>query len=474
MEAATPHSGIRGIACSRSSILIGFVLVLLTIAVYTPVLDCLMVADDFRKIGGNEFEQAIRSLHGTAGIGRNEYRPVVDVSFALSKLLWNGDARGYHFDSIVLHTLNVLLLFFLLRLLGQPVIISGMAAALFSVHPLCHERVAWIAARDGLLSTLFMLLSIFAYMLARGREFKPVGLGLSLGFFLFGLISYEGSIVLPGIMLALELVLMRGGDPHVKIRLWNAFLNIRWHVCVLIFYFLWWVVLFRGEAGQYNPSWAIGNALHNYYRLLYQLFYGNSRLLGVLYFGLLFAVFLMPRPHRRLAAFSLIWVLFSFFPFAFSSGFADRFAYFSSMGYAVVLALMIYAITAARRREIGLALGVIIFLTFSGYYIRGLRSRLSDWKRAGQIADSIPRQIKKLYPDLPDGARLVLTGIPRLHGHAYVYPVGLEYSVSRFYPGKKLQVLYGADPDSGGRREVQSFFFNYVDGAGTKPDSGTE
>ena len=69
----------------------------------------------------------------------------------------------HHFDSMLLHTLNVVLLFLLLAKATAASLRSFMVAALFALHPLNVESVAWVAERKSLLSTLFLLLALAAY-----------------------------------------------------------------------------------------------------------------------------------------------------------------------------------------------------------------------------------------------------------------------------------------------------------------------
>jgi hypothetical protein len=449
-------------------ILVGAGLVLLTILVYLPALDSLMVADDFIKIDQMCFDHAIHSLHHTAGFGRNEYRPVVAFSYTLSNWLWRGAVRGYHFDNVFWHTINVVLLFWWILLLTRSAAISGMAAAIFAVHPIAVERVAWITSRDCIVSTLFLLLTLIAYTLPRcksGSESK-IFKGLSVFFFVLCLLSYEGSVVLPGLLVALEFLIFAQPSQEFWKRMRTAFAKTVWHIIALIIYLAWWILLFRGEIGQYNESYALGNVLHNYYSMLYQLFHGNARIAGVLYFGLLFTFFIMRREHRKLAAFSLLFTLLAFIPFIFSTGFAPRFAYSCMIGYATLIALMIYSCTALQNARAGIGIAALIFVILAGYYMIAVRTRLSDWVIAGQIADSIPRQIKTLHPDLPGGATLMLARIPPLYGHAYVYPLGLEASIRRFYPDRDLHVIYGFGEMSSITKKVKPqephiFYFIY-------------
>jgi hypothetical protein len=447
---------------------IGAGLVLLTIILYLPALDSLMVADDFIKIDQMYFDHAIDLLHHTAGFGRNEYRPVVAFSYALSTWVWRGTVRGYHFDNVFWHAINVILLFWWILLLTRSSAISGMAAAIFAVHPIAVERVAWITSRDCIVSTLFLLLTLIAYTLPRckSESESKIFKGLSVFFFILSLLSYEGSVVLPGFLVALEFLIFAQPGQEFWKRVRTAFAKTVWHIIALIIYLTSWIIFFHGEIGQYHESYALGNVLHNYYSMLYQLFHGNARIAGVLYFGLLFTFFLMRREHRKLAAFSLLFMLLAFIPFILSTGFAPRFAYLCAIGYATLIALMIYSCTALKNASAGMRIAALIFVILAGYYMVAVRTRLSDWVIAGQIADRIPRQVKTLHPDLPSGATLMLARIPPLYGHAYVYPLGLEASIRRFYPDRDLHVIYSSGEMNGiaGKAKPQGphiFYFIY-------------
>jgi hypothetical protein len=211
----------------------------------------------------------------------------------------------------------------------------------------------------------------------------------------------------------------------------------------------WWAILFHGSVGQYDLSYATGSIFRNYYSLLYQLLHGHSHLAGLLYFALLVFAFLLPREHRPLARFSILYMLIAFLPFVIIEGFARRFAYASAAGYAALIALLIYACAIRKPAAAGSAirlipqpLAALIFIALAGYYAVDLRARISDWKTAGEIADSIPRQIKALYPDLPDGSKLVLARIPHMPA-TRTYTARPQTSVERLYPGRDLQVIYG-------------------------------
>jgi MFS family permease len=459
-------------------------LFLVAIAVYYPALDVRPVADDFHIVDQIHFDDAFRYLSDTFGFGRNEYRPVAAFSFALSNSIWQGDHRGYHLESILLHALNSVLLFSWLYLLTGTTLIPGLAGLLFAVHPIHHSRVIWISARESLLSSAFLLAALITYTLAReaphvqarhsGRKAIALAI-LSLLFFSLGLLSYEGAVVLPGILLGMEFFLFTPKPETLWNRLRIALLRTLPYLGVLLVYLTFWIFLFRGQVGHYDLSYTVGNFVKNYHSLLYQLLHGHQYLAGVLYLVPLLLGLSLPRERRRFLWFSLFLIFVSFLPFSMITGFASRFAYKSTIGYALLVALLLCAGifrpgmgSALRPANPRLLIAAATFVLVFGYYASDVRGRIPDWKIAGEIADCIPKRVKSIYPDLPDGSTLVLARIPKMHGRAYVYPLGLRYSILRLYPGRDLRVFYGSDEldrileARNIERNPHAFFFQYV------------
>jgi tetratricopeptide (TPR) repeat protein len=91
------------------------------------------------------------------------WHPVTWLSHQLDVSLFGRDAGAHLLVNVLLHLLNVILLFLWLRLATGAFWRSGVVAALFAVHPLHVESVAWISERKDVLSTLFLLLTLHAY-----------------------------------------------------------------------------------------------------------------------------------------------------------------------------------------------------------------------------------------------------------------------------------------------------------------------
>ncbi len=129
-----------------------------------------------------------------------DWHPLAWLSHALDTEVFGFDADGPHDENVLLHTLNGVLLFWLLQRATGRVGRSAMVAALFALHPINVESVAWISERKNLLSMLFFLLALAAY---RWYASKPrVGRYLVVAaFFALGLMAKPQVITLPFVLL---------------------------------------------------------------------------------------------------------------------------------------------------------------------------------------------------------------------------------------------------------------------------------
>jgi len=129
--------------------------------------------------------------------------PLTWLSLMLDAQIYGRFPGGYHVTNLLLHAVNSLLLFWFLNKATQNQIRSVFVAALFALHPLHVESVAWVTERKDVLSTLFGLLSLIAYV--RGvREERRSNLVVSFLFFVCSLASKPTLVTLPFIFLLLD------------------------------------------------------------------------------------------------------------------------------------------------------------------------------------------------------------------------------------------------------------------------------
>lgn len=187
----------------------GLVLVAMTLLAYLPATTAGYIWDDDYYVYDNP------TLKDAGGLGRiwlepgatPQYYPLVHSTYWIEYRMWGAKPGGYHVVNILLHGLGAVLLWRLLSRLAVPG--AWVAAAVFAVHPINVESVAWITERKNTLSGVFYLASALAFLgwrLPRGPETRgsPWRYLAALVFFLCALLSKTVTASLPA---ALMLVL---------------------------------------------------------------------------------------------------------------------------------------------------------------------------------------------------------------------------------------------------------------------------
>jgi protein O-mannosyl-transferase len=92
------------------------------------------------------------------------WHPLTMLSHMVDWQLFGDDAGGHHWTSVIIHIFNTILLFLLFRTMTGAVWRSAFVAALFAIHPINVESVAWIAERKNVLSTFFWITTMLFYV----------------------------------------------------------------------------------------------------------------------------------------------------------------------------------------------------------------------------------------------------------------------------------------------------------------------
>ncbi|MBI9084513.1 MAG: tetratricopeptide repeat protein [Desulfobacterales bacterium] len=203
----TPSRWLLGIS---ESVWIAFFLAAATLAVYHPVAgfgfvnfdDPLWVSENPMVRNGFSLDAFLWSFT-RATEKANYWVPVTWLSLFFDRVVYGMDAGGYHFTNLLLHIANTLLVFFCLKRISGAIWPSGFVAALFALHPLHVESVAWITERKDVLSAFFWMLSIWVYAwYARKPGIKRYMLLVFV--FMLGIMSKPMMLTLPLVLLLLD------------------------------------------------------------------------------------------------------------------------------------------------------------------------------------------------------------------------------------------------------------------------------
>ncbi|HEY6391778.1 MAG TPA: tetratricopeptide repeat protein [Bryobacteraceae bacterium] len=168
---------------------------------------------NYRGLGWTEIEW----MWSSHLLGR--YVPITWMTLGLDYTIWEMNPLGYHLTSVLFHTVNAVLFYFLslalLRLamrdrskeMQARIPVGALfAALLFALHPLRAESVAWVTERRDVVSGMFFLLAILVYL--RGRKYYWA----CFGFFILALLSKEIAVTLPVVLLILDAYPLRRLD----------------------------------------------------------------------------------------------------------------------------------------------------------------------------------------------------------------------------------------------------------------------
>jgi hypothetical protein len=192
----------------------GALLFLLVAAVFLPAVthdfitydDPVYVTGNAHVRGGLTWDNIAWAFHSTEA---SNWHPLTWISHMADCQVYGLHPWGHHLTNVLLHALNAFLLFATLRRMTGAPWRSLFVAALFGLHPLHVESVAWVSERKDVLSTTFWMLVLWAYArrdeLARAKApGAMVFYGLALLFFALGLMCKSMLVTLPCVLLLLD------------------------------------------------------------------------------------------------------------------------------------------------------------------------------------------------------------------------------------------------------------------------------
>jgi hypothetical protein len=233
--AQTPLSlAIQSTAAARRKIIFCLILAAAALAAYFPVLHNGFVNyDDPRYITDNSHIQSgldWQSIHWAAtAYYESNWHPLTWISHAADISIFHLNPAGHHAVSVLFHACNAVLLFLILRSATKRDWESFFVAALFALHPVNVESVAWASERKNVLSVFFLLLALYAY----GKYVERPGIGrcaVVAMCFALGLTAKPQIITFPFLLLLWDFWPLQRWSPSAKSRVNNGHVATVWRL----------------------------------------------------------------------------------------------------------------------------------------------------------------------------------------------------------------------------------------------------
>jgi len=233
---------------SKSTFLLIFIIIFFSQLIYVNSLSNQFVYDDDFTIVNNYFVKTWSNFpllfqkDYFKYSGELSYRPVVTLSYFVDYSLWKLNPFGFHLTNTLLHTFNVILLFFLFTQLYSNRLAAFAGTLLFLCHPVITETVNAISYREDLLASVFFIAAFLLYVKIN-KKYTALTYCSSLVCYLLALFSKEIAVTLPVLIFLYDIILNKKCDIKHKIfRIYPGY------ILIMIFYIVMRFAIFHNPA----------------------------------------------------------------------------------------------------------------------------------------------------------------------------------------------------------------------------------
>lgn len=364
-----------------------FVFILILISAFTFLLYLnathgKFVYDDFKIIVENSFIKEWRYLHKVftkdyfSISGEMSYRPLVTISYFVDYAIWRLNPFGFHLTNVILHTINTVLFYLLLRAVLRNKMIVVFSVFFFVTHPVLVETVNAVGYREDLLSATFLLVSLIYYIKSDdllSKKSSPKARfslyhAISLIAYAFALFSKEMAITLPALLMLFVVFSDQKPWPALARRFKGIYIG---YLAISLFYFVIRFIVFSNPAlkAAYQPGGFLVNAfsmikiLAFYIKLSFFPLNLNADyvvplvtyplegafILSIAFLISIFIICAILCKKRNMIACWMAWFLITLLPvmniLPIGNIMAERYLYIPVMGFCVAKGILIYRIT---------------------------------------------------------------------------------------------------------------------------------
>lgn len=375
-------------------------LIVIPLITYFPSLFNYFVWDDEEQIVNNVIIQKLSNIPslftsstfntGGAGLTGFYYKPLMPTAFSINYFIWHANPFGFHLFDLVLHIINGVLVFillkklFILQKIPYSKTLAFLLSIIFVIHPANTESVAYISSTQELLYTFFLLSALLLTLKFIGNKTKSIGLitFINISIFLSLLSKESGIITLP---LVIILIYLYTRNKLIPILISSSITFITY----LIFRF----VLAKTPIVQHNSIIPIANAtfldrlktipfeLFSYLRLFFfpkDLFVAQHLVINsfsdprfyvsfiITALVIILLIFLTHKNRSKLFLFFLLWTFFSFFLilniYPLDMTIAERWLYGPMIGILGLIGILMANLLKSKKSYLTYALITIILI----------------------------------------------------------------------------------------------------------------
>ena len=414
-----------------------FVLFLLMVVTYSSVISTYFIHDDFVQIANWRSMDLGQAFNGSCD-GRS-YRPLFWLNYRFLYKIFSVDYRLYHYYSLFLHFLNVILVLAISKLLFKKssAIRHIFTAAIFCVNPILPETTVYYSTHYFLLGTIFIFSGLLFYILFKTRsKRKSIYYFLVMLFFILGLLSNEIVLIFPLILVATDIFLLKQQDKTLN-RFKEYLFTYSALAIICIFYLLKRISILGSFWGDWSAYEKAKLTLPNFVNSLRILvvplndeIYTHNFILkaNIIFFLLLGAILLLRLSKIRFNRNDFYWgvslfllslpVNFLKIKTSWASLIGGRFWYFPAACFSFLLGDLFWGYLDNYRNRIIRNCVYVIAISLLIFYTYAVQKNVSVWREAGAITYNIQQ---KLLSILRDKEYVVIKSIPGIRKGAYVF-----------------------------------------------------
>jgi len=379
------------------------------------------------------------------------YRPGTKLYFYIMQNLFWLNQVMYHFVSIFLHLIVVILVFLISKKILKNFSLSVLTAFLFLILSSYIETVFWISSTGFLFNAVFALLSLLSFIYWKENK-KVIYFFISLGSVILSLLFHELGIVVPFLIILYDSIY---GEKIIFKTLLKKAYYLFFLFPILPYLILRFIAKSHWLSGDYSYSFVklpfnfigniIGYIMLTLFGPLSLAFYEKLRMfskghiaiflvVSIFLFFIFIAVYRLIKKinpeERKIVIFGFLFFVISLLPFLGLGNISSRYSYLSSVGIMIIFVFFLkktYNYLLDNGKYIAISSIALIIIIFSALHLFQLQKIQSDWKNAGEKSKNFLASLNYLYAHyaIGDTEQLYLVDVPIRSGDAWVFPVGL-------------------------------------------------